>query len=77
MLQDKIKGQCDKQLKFSYKLFIDILFKDINNDPNLIYIREINLNCIQKRYYFNTSINPILTDKELENKHKDKVKEVK
>ena len=79
---DKIKGQYNKQLKSSCELFINILFKDINNNPNLICIREINLNCIQKRYYFNTSINPILTDKELKDKykdkakHKDKVKEV-
>ena len=58
-------------------MFINILFKDINNNPNLIYIREINLNCIQECCYFNTFINPILTDKELEDKYKDEVKEVK
>jgi hypothetical protein len=49
----------------------------MNNDPSLIYIREINFNCIWEHCHFNTSINPILTDKELEDKHKDKVKEVK
>ena len=43
---DEIKGQYNKWLKSSRELFIDILFKDINNDPNLIYIRKINLNCI-------------------------------
>jgi hypothetical protein len=58
-------------------LFINTLFKDINNDPSLICIREINLNCIWERRYFNIFINPISTDKELEDKHKDKVKEVK
>ena len=52
----------------------NILFKDINNNLNLIYIREINLNYIQEYYYFNTSINPISTNKELEDKYKDKVK---
>ena len=77
MLQDKIKEQCNKQLKSSYKLFINILFKDINNNPDLIYIGEINLNYIQECCYFNTSINPILTNKELEDEYKDKVKEVK
>ena len=49
----------------------------MNNDPNLIHIREINLNCIWERRHFNTSINPISTDKEPENKHKDEVKKVK
>jgi hypothetical protein len=58
-------------------LFINILFKNINNDPSLIYIREINFNCIWECRHFNASINPILTDKELENKHKDKIKKVK
>jgi hypothetical protein len=58
-------------------LFINILFKDINNNPSLIYIREINLNYIWERRHFNTSINPISTDKELEDEHEDKVKEVK
>ena len=77
MLQDKIKGQYNKWLKSSYKLFINILFKDINNNPNLICIREINLNCIWEYYYFNAFINPILTDKELEDKYKDEVKKVK
>jgi hypothetical protein len=49
----------------------------MNNNPSLIYIREIILNCIWERRHFNTSINPISTDKELEDEHKDKVKEVK
>ena len=57
-------------------MFINILFKDINNNPNLILIREINLNRIQERRHFNTLINPILTNKELEDKYKDKIKEV-
>ena len=55
-------------------MFIDILFEDINNNPNLIYIREINLNRIQERRHFNTLINPISTNKELEDKYKDKIK---
>ena len=76
MLQDKIKGQYNKWLKSNRKIFINILFKDINNNPNLIYIREINLNRIQERYYFNALINPISTNKELEDKYKDKIKEV-
>ena len=74
---DEIKGQCNKWLKSSRKLFINILFKDINNDPDLIYIGEINFNYIWECCYFNTSINPILTDKELEDKYKDEVEEVK
>ena len=74
MLQDKIKGQCNKWLKSNREIFINILFKDINNNPNLIYIREINLNRIQKRRYFNALINPISTNKELEDKYKDKIK---
>ena len=74
---DKIKGQYSKWLKSSYKIFINILFKDINNDPNLIYIREINFNCIQECCHFNISINSILTNKKPENKYKNKVKEVK
>ena len=57
-------------------MFINILFKDINNNPNLICIREINLNRIQERRYFNALINPISTNKELEDKYKDKIKEV-
>ena len=77
MLQNKIKGQCNKQLKSSCKLVINILFKDINNNLNLLYIREINLNCIQKCCYFNALINLILINKEPENKYKDKVKKVK
>ena len=58
-------------------MFINILFKDINNNPNLICIREINLNHIWERRHFNTSINPISTNKEPEDKYKDEVKEVK
>ena len=52
-------------------MFINILFKDINNNPNLIYIREINLNRIQERRHL---INPISTSKELEDKYKNKIK---
>ena len=74
MLQDKIKGQCNKWPKFSCEIFINILFKDINNNPNLIYIREINLNRIQERRHFNALINPISTNKKLEDKYKDKIK---
>ena len=74
MPQDEIKEQYNKWPKSSCELFINILFKDMNNDPNLIYITEINLNYIQKCYYFNTSINPISTNKELEDEYKDKVK---
>ena len=58
-------------------MFINILFKDINNDPSLIHIGEINLNYIWEYRHFNTSINPISTDKELEDEHKDKIKKVK
>ena len=76
MLQDKIKGQCDKWLKSNCEIFINILSKDINNNPNLIRISKINLNRIQERRYFNALINPILTNKELEDKYKDKIKEV-
>ena len=57
-------------------MFINILFKDINNNPNLILIREINLNRIQERRHFNTLINPISTNKELKDEYKDKIKEV-
>ena len=74
MLQDKIKEQCNKQLKSNREIFINILFKDINNNPNLIYIREINLNHIQERRHFNALISPISTNKELEDKYKDKIK---
>ena len=73
---DKIKGWYNKQPKSNHKIFINTLFKDINNNPNLIYIREINLNRIQERRHFNALINPISTDKELEDKHKDKIKKV-
>ena len=76
ILQDKIKGQYNKQLKSNREIFINILFKDINNDPTLISIREINFNYIQERYYFNALVNPISTNKELEDKYKDKIKEV-
>ena len=76
MPQDEIKEWCNKWLKSNREMFINILFKDINNNPNLIYIREINLNHIQERRYFNALINPISTNKELEDKYKDKIKEV-
>jgi hypothetical protein len=49
----------------------------MNNNLSLIYIGEINFNCIWERCYFNTSINPISTDKEPEDENKDKIKEVK
>ena len=48
----------------------------MNNNPTLISIREINFNYIWERYYFNILVNPILTNKVLENKHKNKIKEV-
>ena len=76
MLQDKIKGWCGKQPKSNYKIFINTLFEDINNDPSLIPIKEINFNCIWECCHFNALVNPILTNKELKNKHKDKIKEV-
>ena len=57
-------------------MFIDILFKDINNDFSLIPIGEINLNCTKKRRYFNALVNPISINKELENEYKDKFKEI-
>jgi len=57
-------------------MFINILYKDINNNPNLVCIREINLNYIWERRHFNALINPILTNKELEDKYEDKIKEV-
>jgi len=76
MLWDKIKGWYNKWLKSNYKMFINILYKDINNNPNLVYIGEINLNRIWERRHFNALINHILTNKELEDKHKDKIKEV-
>jgi hypothetical protein len=57
-------------------MFIDILFKDINNNPNLICIGEININRTWERRHFNASINPILTNNKLEDKYKDKIKEV-
>ena len=76
MLWDEIKGQCGKWLKSSCEMFIDILFKDINNDPSLIPIREINLNHIQECRYFNALVSPILTDKELEDIYEDKIEEV-
>ena len=73
MPQDKIKGQYNKWLKSNREIFIDILFKDINNNPSLIYIGEININRIQERRYFNTLISPISTNKELEDKYKDEI----
>ena len=73
---DKIKGQYGKQLKSSHEMFINTLFKDINNDFSLIPIGEINLNYIQERRHFNALVNPILTDKELKDKHKDEIEEV-
>ena len=76
MLQDKIKGWCNKWPKSNCKMFINILFKDINNNSNLICIREINLNHTQERRHFNALINPISTNKELEDKYKDKIEEV-
>ena len=76
MLQDKIKGQYNKWLKSNREIFINILSKDINNNPNLIRISKINLNHIWERRYFNALINPILTNKELEDKYKNKIKEV-
>ena len=76
MLQDKIKGWCNKQPKFNREMFINILSKDINNNPNLIYISKINLNRIQERRHINALINPILTNKELKNKYKNKIKKV-
>ena len=57
-------------------MFINILSEDINNNPNLIRISKINLNRIQERRYFNALINPILTNKELEDEHEDKIEEV-
>jgi len=41
-----MKGWYNKWPKSNCEMFINILFKDINNNPNLIYIREINLNRI-------------------------------
>ena len=76
MLQDKIKGQYGKWPKSSHEMFINILFKDINNDPSLIPIGEINFNYIQECRHFNTLVNPILTDKELEDKYEDEIEEV-
>ena len=57
-------------------MFIDTLFEDINNDFSLIHIKVINLDCTWERRHFNALINPILIDKELKNKHKDKIEEV-
>jgi len=57
-------------------MFIHILFKDVNSNPNLIYIREINLNRIEERRHFNALINPISANKELEDKYNNKIKEV-
>ena len=57
-------------------MFINILFKDINNNLILILIREINFNCIWEYRHFNALVNPILTNKVLKDKYKDKIKEV-
>ena len=57
-------------------MFIDTLFKDINNDPNLICIGEINLNRTWERCHFNALINPISTNKEPKDKYKDRIKKV-
>ena len=76
MLQNEIKEQCNKQPKSSREIFINILLKDIKNNPNLVCIGEINHNRIQKRRHFNALIKPISTNKELENKYKDEVEEV-
>jgi len=73
---DKIKGWYNKWPKSNREMFINILFKDINNNPNLICIGEINLNRIWERRHFNALINPILTNKEPEDKHKDRIKKV-
>ena len=76
ILQDEMKGQCSKWLKSSCEMFINILFEDINNDPSLIPIGEINFNCIQERRYFNALVNPISTNKEPEDEHEDEIKEL-
>jgi hypothetical protein len=57
--------------------YLLIYYLRINNNPSLIYIREINFNYIWERCHFNASINPILTNKEPEDKHKDEIKEIK
>ena len=46
MPQDEIKGWYNKWPKSSREMFIDMLLKDIKNDSNLVYIREINYNYI-------------------------------
>ena len=76
MPQDEIKGQYSKWPKFNHKIFINILFEDMNNNPSLIPIKEINLNCIQECHYFNALVNPILTDKELEDEYEDKIEKL-
>ena len=76
MLWDKIKGWYNKWPKSNCEMFINILFEDINNNSNLICIREINLNRIQERRHFNALINPILTNKEPEDKYKDGIEKV-
>jgi len=58
-------------------MFINILLKNIENNPNLVRIGEINYNRIWERHHFNALVNSILTNKELKNKYKDKAKEVK
>ena len=74
MLQDEVKGQYNKWLKSSREIFINTLLKNIKNDLNLIYIREINYNHTQERRRFNALIKPILINKKLKNKYKDKNK---
>ena len=49
-----------------------MLLKNIKNNFNLVCIREINYNCIQECRYFNALVKPILINKELKDKHKDK-----
>ena len=57
-------------------MFINTLFENINNNPNLIFIKEINFNYTQEHRHFNALVNFILTNRELEDEHKDKIKEV-
>jgi SNF2-related domain len=73
---DEMKGWCDKWPKSNREMFIDTLSEDMNNDPNLIRIGEINLNRTWERRHFNASINPISTDKEPEDEHEDEIEEV-
>ena len=57
-------------------MFINTLFENINNGFSLIFIKKINLNYTWEHYHFNILVNPISTDKEPEDKHKNKIKEV-